>query len=129
MKKFGIFILGIVVGIFLTIGTLLFLSKIASQNSGPLEGLSMFEKPGECLTKEPIKVFQVLAQDVALANERSNREYNWYNGKVVLILNDKGQTYYDEQIIKPKTCFRQTGTFRYQTKNKDWKTVPVIEVE
>ena len=92
-----------------------------------MNDLTLFEKPGECITKEPIKVFQVLTSDSALATERSNREY--YTGKVVLIVNDKGQTYYDEQIIKPKTCFRQIGTFRYEAKNQNWKTVPAVEAE
>ncbi len=129
MKKFGIFILGIIVGILLTLIVAFFVG-VALQNTDPLgDGLTLFEKPAGCLTKEPIKVFQVLASDAALADERSDREYNRYNGKVVLIVNRNNQTYYDEQVIKPKTCFRQIGTYRYKTKSEDWKTVPVIEAE
>lgn len=128
VRKFGIFILGIIVGVISTFITLFFVGT-SLQGANPLDGLILFEKPGECMTKEPVKVFQVLASDAALANERSNREYNWYTGKVVLVINDKGQTYYDEQVIKAKTCFRQIGTFKYQTKDQDWKTVPVIEGE
>ena len=66
---------------------------------------------------------------MALANERSNRQCNCYNGKVIAVINNKGESYYDDQIIKPKTCFKLVGTFKYQAKSVNWKTVPVVIAE
>ena len=122
MKKILIFIAGIVVGIFLTISSFVIFTKITQKKQNQLpDGLTLFEKPGKCLSKEPIKVFQVLYTDMALANERSNREYNWYNGKVIAVVNNKGESYYDDQIIKPKTCFKQIGNTLILQKMKTGK--------
>jgi hypothetical protein len=68
-----------------------------------------------------------------LAKEVSNKNYSWYNGKTVLLLN--GQFYCDQvvELEYPK----QVGTYSYQTKEKevlgttvggDMKTVPVIDI-
>ena len=117
-------------GIFLTISSFVIFTKITQKKQNQLpDGLTLFEKPGKCLTKEPIKVFQVPYKDMALATERSNRQYNWYDGKVIAVVNNKGESYYDDQIIKPKTCFKQIGTYTYPTKDENWKTVPVVIAE
>ncbi len=92
-------------------------------------GITWLEEKGECITKSSIEVFQVLEPGMALANTKS--EYG-YMGKVVLIVNNDGKAYYDEQIISaPKNgCIRQFGTYEYQTrKDKFWKTVPVVMVD
>ena len=92
-------------------------------------GITWLEEKGECITKSSIEVFQVLEPGMALANTKS--EYG-YMGKVVLIINNDGKAYYDEQIISPtqKGCIRQVGIYEYQTKkDKFWKTVPVVIAE
>ena len=146
MKKILIFISGIVVGIFLTISSFVIFTKITQKKQNQLpDGLTLFEKPGKCLTKEPIEVFQVLYTDMALANERSysgikmknpytgeviGTTNDMYNGKVVAVINsNKEASYYDDQIIKPKTCFKHVGTYAYPTKDENWKTVPVVIAE
>ena len=68
------------------------------------------------------KVFQSFSEG-ALATEISNKQYGWYNGNTVLLL---GEMYYDGQIIKMKAPM-QVGIYRYETKNGDMKTVPVIK--
>lgn len=131
MKKILIFISGIGVGIILTLGSILILNKITEKNKNKLpEGMTIFKTRGKCLSKEPIKVFQVPYTGMALANERSNRQCNCYNGKVVAVVNlNEGESYYDDQVIEPKTCFKLVGTFKYQAKSGNWKTVPVVIAE
>ena len=43
-------------------------------------------------------------------------------------MNDNGEYYYDEQIIKvPKgKCMRQVGIYKYQAKSGIEKTVPIV---
>ena len=135
MSKLIYFIFGAVIGV---AGILLFQEMYSGyteeaeeviDNPYHVPGLRMLDKEGECVTSEPIKVFQVLTESSALATERSHAKFNWYNGKTILILNDNGQTYYDDQVIKPKKCFQQVGILRYEANNGDWKTVPAVKAE
>lgn len=89
-------------------------------------GVTLFEEKGECITKSSIEVFQVLEPGMALANIKTE---DGYMGKVVLIVNNEGKSYYDEQIIPSpqKGCMRQIGVYEYQTKKDNfWKTVPIV---
>ncbi|MDR0468312.1 MAG: hypothetical protein LBG67_05620 [Campylobacteraceae bacterium] len=117
------------------ISTVLVLFLIIDRNqTGQPSGLEIFQDKGECLSGKQFKVFQVLRIDMALALELSNAEYGWYNGKVVLFMNNEGKHYYDDEIIKiqPKKCARQIGIYKYQTVNKkydEWKTVPIVMID
>lgn len=75
-------------------------------------GITMFEKPEGCISANRLKVFQVIDIGVTLAHAAdgygSNKEsisamedklYE-QNGTVVLIVNDEGKYYYDEEIIE-----------------------------
>ena len=132
MSKLIYFILGAIVGV---VGVLLFQGVYSGyqeeiiDNPYHIPGLHMLDTEGECVTSEPIKVFQVITENSALATERSYGELNLYTGKVVFIINDNGQTYYDDQVIKPKKCFRQVGILRYEANNGSWKTVPAVKNE
>lgn len=85
-----------------------------------LEKVESYEGKGET----SFKVFQVLT-DAALMREVSDKEYERYFGKIVLIY---GKYFYDDQVVTVKNPQR-IGTYRYTTiKNSDM-SVPIIEGE
>ena len=65
------------------------------------------------------KVFQVLS-DAALMREVSDKEYERYFGKIVLVY---GKYFYDDQVVTVRNP-RRVGTYRYMS-----NTVPIIEGE
>ena len=123
MKKGWVFVLGSVTGIVITLGFLFVIATISSQQG--LTGLTIFDEPGECLSKSDLEVFQVIEANAALA-----KTVNRFDLPVYLVVNREGKTYYDDQIIKlpAKKCFRQIGTYQYKTNSEFRKTVPVVEI-
>ncbi|MCF0203098.1 MAG: VPDSG-CTERM exosortase interaction domain protein [Bacteroidaceae bacterium] len=130
MKNFIIFIVGFLTGIILTFVVLL--AVYAANINNNEDDISYFETPISYENKKStsFQVFQVLG-NTALANEISNKKYELYNGKTVLLL---GNNFYTDQIVK-KVYPQQVGTYTYQTKQKeilgttiggDNITVPVI---
>ena len=115
------FLLGVVAGVVLTFAVL-FVIGVVSQASDedPIEYL---EKPisYENKSETSFKVIQVLG-NAALANEISDKKYNWYYGNTVMIL---GDNYYTDQIVKVKNPQR-VGTYSYTSKGDRPMTVPVI---
>lgn len=122
-KKWVVYALGIVSGIALTFIVLYLMAGCSSSN-----GVKYFEKPGDCISTNSFKVFQVLDEGVALANEIE--EYEIPTGVVVLLINDEGKYYYDDQIIKVPSgkCARQVGVYIYPTKMEIEKTVPIVKI-
>ena len=116
------FLWGILAGIVLTIVTLLVIGYAiySNEEDDPIEYL---EKPVsyENKSETSFKVIQVLG-NAALANEISDKKYNWYYGNTVLIL---GDNYYTDQIVKVKNPQR-VGTYSYTSKGDRPMTVPVI---
>ena len=51
-------------------------------------------------------------------------------GLLVLLTNDNGEYYYDDQVIEvPKgMCMRQVGIYKYQTRMEIDKTVPIVKL-
>ena len=127
MKKGVVFFLGVLLGVALTIGTLTLVEKYEKEDNG----MTFFEQPGECLSTSRFEVLQALGT-YALAYEQKYNDFLGYmpTDLLVLVANDNGEMYYDEQVIKvPKgQCMRQIGIYRYQTKNEDWKTVPIVKL-
>ncbi len=124
MKKIWVFILGIITGIILTF---LFLFITAVSSNGGRSGLNMFEQPGDCLiSKSSLKVFQVLEPGAALTMIKDD-----YSSAVYMLINNEGKIYYDDQIIKLPSgkCFKQFGTYQYETKDERLKTVPVVMID
>lgn len=123
-KKWVVYVLGIVSGIVLTFLSSYLISSCSSNN-----GVTYFEKPGDCITTKSLKVFQVLDNGVALANEIEGN-YEFSTGIVVLLINREGKYYYDDQVIKiPKgKCARQVGVYTYPTKMEIEKTVPIVQI-
>ena len=117
MKKWIVYLLGVISGIVLTFVFFFVVSKI--QNSDVI----VFDKPGDVVNVNSFEVFQVLDQNSALAYEGSY-------GPVCLLVNDAGKTYYDEQVIRvPKgKVARIIGTYKYKTNGDFEKTVPIIQI-
>ena len=80
-----------------------------------------FAIPYEGKRSTSIKVFQSL-DGYALANEVSDKLAGSYYGKVVMVM---GYNFYEGQIIKIKKPY-QVGFYKYETKNGDHKTVPIL---
>ncbi len=135
MKNFLLFAGGVVTGVILTI----IFAVVVYNASGIQDGnnsikedndFTLFEEPGEALSEKSFKVFQVISNDAALANAQSAPDIDIYAGPVVLITNDEGKMYYDDEIInvKKNEIARQMGIYRYPTKNDMIKTVPIVKI-
>ena len=125
MKKFLLFLVGMVIGVVGTLGCLLLMSSV--QQSKAPDGLTMFDEDAECVTTSNLKIFQTLARDAGLAMKSP-----YEDDLVVLLMDMTGRSsYYDDLIVKvPKhKCARQIGIYRYETKDHRFKTVPVVRVE
>ena len=141
MKKWMIFVTGIVFGFVLSF----IIDKLVNnEDSEPqpkekveakaeeepegIEGLHLLDEPGEIIKEESVKVFQVLAEDAALAHGKN--EYGDYYGTIYLIVNNEGKYYYDDEMVKVPTgkVFRQIGVYQYPTRQDIVKTVPVIMI-
>lgn len=128
MKKWIVFVLGFVSGIVFLFLVLLIIGKSSSNDNG----MTYFEKPGKCISKKDFKVFQVIGEGYALAEERLefSSGITLPGNLLVLVTNDNGELYYDNQIIEVPEgkCMRQIGVYEYQTKSENWKTVPIVQV-
>lgn len=127
MKKFWIFLAGFISGAVVLFGVLLLIAKGIENNSSQIQGLTLFEQPGEVMTAKSYKVLQVVDGGNALANAESG--YGTHFGMVVLFLADENSNHYDDQIIKVPQgrCVRQVGIYQYPTKN-GYKTVPAVRL-
>ena len=92
-------------------------------------GKTLFDKPGDCVSRKNFEVQQVLESGDAIALEI--REI--VSGHIltsdleVLILAQEGSNFYNNQIIKaPRgTCARQIGNYKYQEYGTT-KVIPII---
>lgn len=104
----------------------------SSRNDNGENGIVLFDEPGEILSTQPFEVFQVLDHGAALAREidKSYASWNATTELMVLLINDEGKYYYDDQIIEiPEgKCLRQIGVYKYMTKAEFEKTVPIAKI-
>lgn len=150
MKKFLIFLAGVIVGIGLTV-LYPYFNKAESDNTNvneeTLQGLTMFSEKGDCVKttsrkkSAEIEINQVVKSNMALGTVQYYsdqklyggeflRSYDYDNKVVVLLTNDEGKTYYDDQKIDVSNkCLRQIGTFEYTSRGFSEKTVPVVVIE
>ena len=128
MKKFLIFLAGFISGAVVLLGVLLLIAKGVENNSSQIQGLTLFEQPGEVMPAKSYEVLQVVAGGNALAHAESG--FDTYFGMVVLFLADENSNYYDDQIFKVPLgqCVRQVGTYQYPTQNGGYKTVPAVRL-
>ena len=135
MKKWVVFLLGVLTGIVL-LSCVASLYNSMNQSNTTTEdgkeqsdGIKMFKEPGDIINEQSFEVFQVLAEDAALVRGKGD-SYSIYNGLVYLLINRDGKYYYDgEKIdIKKNQKVRQVGIYRYENKSEIIKTVPIIEI-
>ncbi len=128
MKKWVIFVLGFIAGAVFLFFVLLIIGKSSSNDNG----MTYFEKPGKCISTKDFKVFQVIGEGYALAEERLELSsgISCPGNLLVLVTNENGELYYDDQIIEVPEgkCMRQIGVYEYQTKSENWKTVPIVQL-
>lgn len=133
MKKFGIFLLGTIVGIFLTFFVGVILNNMDEiDNPYNVSGLSMLSEKGNCIATGDIRIFQTLANGIALAHSDKDSGAALLLGKGVFLLLDKnGKLFYDDEKIKipAKKCAKQIGVYTYETKAELQKTVPAVIIE
>lgn len=134
MKKWVVFLLGMIAGGVLTFVVMLVLAIGANTNANN-NGVTLFDQPGECLNAKAFEVMQVVDNNHALAhevewNELLERYVQTGLGLLVLVTNDNGEYYYDDQIIEVPQgmCMRQVGIYRYQTRMDTEKTVPIVKL-
>ncbi len=128
MKKWVIFVLGFIAGAVFLFFVLLIIGKSSSNDNG----MTYFDKPGKCISTKEFEVIQVIGEGYALAEERLefSSGITLPGNLLVLVTNDNGELYYDDQVIEvPKgKCMRQIGVYEYQTKSENWKTVPIVQL-
>lgn len=122
MKKWLIYVLGIISGFILTFGFTLCVHL--SNNNSRIIGLEIFEEPGEYMEYSQFEVFQVIESGCALAFAD-----NSFNTIVFITPNEK-QQFYDNQkiVLKKDQCALHIGTYKYNTQTEIEKTVPVIKI-
>lgn len=125
MKKWLIFLLGIITGCLVTFVTLLVISRV---HLG-VGQITVSEQQTEFTLAKKFEVFQVLG-DGALAR-CGDDEYSIsvFTGPIVYILNDDGNLFYDDQVIEVPDGKKviQIGTYRYETQMGE-KVVPVLKL-
>lgn len=121
MKKWLIYVLGIVTGIVLTFGVAFCIRM--SNNSGII-GLELFEDPGDCMEYSQFEVFQVIDAGCALATADDSF------GSIVFIIPDESQQFYDNQkiVLENNQCALRVGTYKYKTNVGFERTVPAIKI-
>ena len=130
MKGVGIFVLGFIAGIVVTIIAVSNMDYDTNEPSEPsdgLYGLTIFPEKGECIpTQRTIEVIQVIKPNMALAHTHES-----YERITVLVINYDGKTFYDQQKVKVPSgqCARQIGTYQYTTRMNSDKTVPAVVIE
>ncbi len=130
MKKFLIFLLGMIVGSLLCLAVLFYMGNNSrEEGDNGIPGLTLFEQPGENISTKSFKVIQVDNYGNALAMEKSGSG-DLYLGVLVLFLAEENASYYDDQIIKipSGSCAKQLGTYRYTSNAGSIKTVPAVAI-
>ena len=125
------FFWGLVTGVVGTLLVIFLYTRYTESNNNDnddseLVGLTMLKQKGECLTKKRLTIFQTIKPNMALA-----KFGQFPNDLLVMVVNNNGVVYYDDQkIFIPKNkCARQIGTYQYETKSEIFKTVPVVVIE
>ena len=121
MGKVVTYILGVITGFVL----FFIIAKNQDSNSS---NISMFEERGQVMAESSFRIFQTLDDTHALATGISDEKHGWYMGLTVMIVGSENDHFYDDQIIKKTSTkrFYQVGTYKYQTRSEDFKTVPVV---
>jgi len=92
------------------------------------EDIIWFEKVGDCMTKENLKVFQIIAPNKALVGEEKDE---LLDKPIMLLVTHHKIHLYDEQVLPMPTgrCAKHAGNFSLETKDDGVKIIPVVVVE
>lgn len=85
-----------------------------------------------CMDMKRFKVFQVFEDSYALANAcTSEYDEDFCIGAVVLLAPQRNIEYYDDMYVSSpdNKCAIQDSVYKYETKNKTHKTVPVVRFD
>lgn len=97
-------------------------------NEKKLSGITLFskKKDGEIITKEQLRVFQILKPNTALVKAGS-----FPNEILMLLIGDDDDLYYDNQKINiPEgKSVKQVGIYQYNTRNGELKTIPAVKIK
>lgn len=94
-------------------------------------GTTLFDKPGDCVSRKNFEVQEVLESGNAIALEirETIRGRIFTSDLEVLILAQEGSNFYNKQVVKTPhgKCARQIGNYKYQPyKYGDTKVIPII---
>ena len=123
MKKWLIYVIGIITGIILTF---VFAFCVNLSNNFGIIGLELFEESGDYMEYSQFEVFQVVDSGCALANAYADDSFS----AIVFIIPDGKQQFYDNQkiVLKNDQCALRVGTYKYSTKMGIEKTVPAVRI-
>ena len=93
------------------------------------DGKTLFDEPGECVSRKNFEVQKVLESGDAIALEiRETISGHIFTSDLeVLILAQEGSNFYNNQIVKAPQgkCARQIGNYKYQ-QDGNAKVIPII---
>lgn len=123
-------------GIEKTVPVVRIINNIEYKSNKTIEGnnnfeKTLFDKPGDCVSRKNFEVQEVLESGDAIALEISET----MSGIVltsdleVLILAQEGSNFYNNQIVKipQRKCARQIGTYKYDDYGTT-KVIPIITI-
>lgn len=118
------FLIGMLSGVVLTIAAL-YVVNFFIQKESKDEAIQYIEKPVSYENKNEtsFKVFQVIGEDAALADELSDKQSDLYLGNTVVLT---GKDFYTDQVVTIKKPQR-IGTYNYTSNRGLPVTVPIIE--
>ena len=93
-----------------------------------LSGITLFpkKKEGEVITKDQLRIFQVLKPNTALVKAGV-----FPNEILMLLIGNDDDLYYDNQKINiPEgKAAKQVGVYQYNTKSGELKTIPAVKIK
>ena len=122
MKKGLVFLLGVIVGIFLTIICIriLALSNNGDENSVQSSPITWYDEPYETITfRDGVEVFQMLQDDYGLS-----RPKHYLDGYDIFLIH--GEKIYDGKHFA-KNKYYVKGVYNYTSTDDRVRNVPVIE--
>lgn len=115
---------GIILGVFVVALTAGYEEPEQRKGNDILDGLKMLKQKGNCITANNLEIFQTLTDGVALAYPVGD-----FDSTVLLL--DMDRLFYDGEKVKNPSgeCAKQVGTYSYETKAKNWRTIPAVIIE
>ena len=102
--------------------------EVVNPNEKKLSGITLFpkKKEGETITKEQLRIFQVLKPNIALVKSGT-----FPNEMLMLLIGDDDDLYYDNQKINIPNgkVAKQVGIYQYSTKSGELRTIPAVKIK